>query len=179
MKFYELGTELLSDIHFSSQAPHLEWRLRAYPNGVNAGHIGHLSLFLLCRITNYNRGGGVVAEGPSRGVHADYKVYIPHVLLGTRRKPVLSSERTNLFVSESDESISGWEKWCSHDRLVPMLHRDGSLMLRAEVKYVVAATSSFITYCAVNEAGVDREKLMENCRAAFESMRLREVGADW
>lgn len=181
MKLCEPGTKFLSETVSSPLSPHIEWRLEVYPNGNSAEASDHLSVLLCyhdCNNTRVERDEtGSGEEGGEKGIRANFRLYLPQRFFGTLRKPQLDTETTHLF---SESKGWGWTNWCSHDKLVPMLRGDGSLLLRAEVKYVVVAGSNkratSANRCLHN--GVDEEKLMGNCREAFEKMRLSEVGAD-
>jgi BTB/POZ domain len=116
-------------------------------------------------------------KGVEEEVRANCQLYMPYQyfgpLLGEKLKKV--KDETALFCR--NKASQGRIYWSTHRKLTPILRGDGSLLLKADVKYVIVPGQGG-SFDHGHIDCVDEGKLMGNCREAFENMRLHEEGTD-
>jgi len=157
MEFSEPGTELTSETVSSAMAPHITWTLTVCPNGKRACFRGHVSVFL-----NYTNS----SKTENKEVRAKFHVYIPMTVFN---RDIVGS--TSQLFTPAKPSW-GSDEGRPHKVVKPALGKDGSLLIKADVKYVAATSPSF------NAFTVDECAMMQRCREAFDRMLLLEEGAD-
>lgn len=175
MKFYEPGTKLLSEPFTSPKTPHISWQLEIYPNGVDPARREHMEVFILYSNSQSGTNGNGIAGGwEERGVRAHFHVYLPQPLFCFTQKHTISENTCRFF---SHASRIGCSRY-AHSKVEPLLRGDGSLLVRADVRYAATVNMTPLHYSNGTLAQVDEAAMMENCREAFVKMLVGGEGAD-